>query len=56
MQELKALKSWVTPYEELRQGLEGALEMAQLLEIEPDESMQAEVTREAKELADRVEA
>ena len=56
VQELKALKGWVTPYEELRQGLEGALEMAQLLEAEPDEGMQAEVTREASELAERVEA
>ncbi|MFL5492909.1 MAG: peptide chain release factor 2 [Gemmatimonadales bacterium] len=56
VQELKTLKGWVAPYEELRQGLEGALEMAQLLEVEPDEGMQAEVSREARELADRVEA
>jgi peptide chain release factor 2 len=56
VQELKRLKAWVTPYEGLRQRLGAALEMAQLLEQEPDQSMETEVGHEADELSSAVEA
>ncbi|MGH2577401.1 MAG: peptide chain release factor 2 [Actinomycetota bacterium] len=56
VQELKTLKAWVVPYENLNQRIEGAVEMAQLLASEPDPAMAAEVAREADELASGVEA
>ena len=56
VQELKRLKAWVTPYEGLRQRLGAAVEMAQLLEQEPDQSMETEVGHEADELSSAVEA
>ncbi|MGI9041695.1 MAG: peptide chain release factor 2 [Gemmatimonadales bacterium] len=56
VQELKKLKGWVDPHDDLSQRLEGALEMARLLEGEPDESMQRELEREAEVLGGGVEA
>ncbi len=50
MQELKQLKGWVTPYEELSSRIGAALEMAELMEAEPDEALQEELTREAAAL------
>jgi peptide chain release factor 2 len=43
VQELRALKGWVGPWEELHGRLTGALEMAELLEGEPDEGLVAAV-------------
>jgi len=56
VQEIKKLKGWVTPWEELNGRLTGNLEMAQLLEDEPDAAMQDEVTRETDSLDHAVEA
>ena len=56
VQEIKTLKGWVTPWEELNGRLSGTLEMAQLLEEEPDQSMQEEVARETEALDQAVEA
>ncbi|MGH7528381.1 MAG: peptide chain release factor 2 [Gemmatimonadales bacterium] len=56
VQEIKTLKGWAGPYEGLSQRLQAALEMAQLLEAEPDEGMAAELGREAEELASGVQA
>jgi peptide chain release factor 2 len=56
VQEIKKLKGWVTPWEELNGRLSGALEMAQLLEDEPDAAMQDEVSRETDSLDHAVEA
>jgi peptide chain release factor 2 len=56
VQEIKKLKGWVTPWEELNGRLTGALEMAQLLEDEPDAAMQDEVARETDSLDQAVEA
>jgi peptide chain release factor 2 len=56
VQEIKTLKAWVVPYENLNQRIEGAVEMAQLLAAEPDPAMEAEVAREAEELSSGVEA
>jgi len=56
VQEIKNLKGWVTPWEDLHARLTGALEMAQLLEVEPDAAMQDEVSRETDALDHAVEA
>jgi peptide chain release factor 2 len=56
VQEIKTLKAWVTPYQTLTQRLESAVEMAQLLESEPDPAMEAELVRETEEIAGGVES
>jgi len=56
VQEVKQLKGWVTPYESLRQRLQGARELAELMEQEPDAGMAAELEKETAELAQAVEA
>ncbi len=56
MQELKQLKGWITPYESLRQRLQGARELAELMEHEPDPAMTAELEKETGELAEAVKA
>jgi len=56
VQEIKTLKGWVGPWEDLNSRITGTLEMAQLLEAEPDAAMQAEVDRETESLAGAVEA
>jgi peptide chain release factor 2 len=56
VQEIKSLKNWLTPYDNLNQRLRGALEMAELLRSEPDESLQTELVREADEIESAVEA
>jgi peptide chain release factor 2 len=55
VQEIKTLKGWVGPWEDLHARLIGALEMAQLLETEPDQGMEAEVARETDALDAAVE-
>jgi peptide chain release factor 2 len=56
VQEIKALKNWLTPYDNLDQRLRGSLEMAELLEAEPDEGLQTELRREAEEIENAAEA
>ena len=56
VQEIKTLKGWVTPWEELHGRITGALEMAQLLETEPDVALQEEMARETDALDSAVEA
>jgi peptide chain release factor 2 len=56
VQEIKTLKNWLTPYDNLDQRLRGALEMAELLEAEPDQSLQVELEQEADELQTAAEA
>jgi peptide chain release factor 2 len=50
VQEIKTLKNWLTPYDNLDERLRGALEMAQLLEMEPDEALEAELARETEQI------
>jgi peptide chain release factor 2 len=56
VQEIKSLKGWVTPYESLAQRIAGAVEMAQLLETEPDPGLETELRHEAEELSAGVAA
>ncbi len=50
VQEIRTLKGWVAPWEDLHGRISGTLEMAQLLETEPDPAMQAELLRETDAL------
>jgi peptide chain release factor 2 len=56
VQEMKQLKSWLTPYESLNQRIQSAREMAELVEQDPDASLTAELEREATEVTAAVEA
>src|SRR3954470_16267298 len=56
VQEIKSLKNWLTPYDTLHERLQEALEMAQLMKEKPDESLRADVAREADELQKSAEA
>jgi peptide chain release factor 2 len=50
VQEIKALKNWLTPYDTLNNRLQGALEMAELLQAEPDDGLQVDLALEADEI------
>ena len=56
VQQMKVLRNWLTPYDTLHRRLDNALEMAELLEAEPDDSMSADMAKEADELAFAAEA
>jgi peptide chain release factor 2 len=56
VQEIKTLKNWLTPYDTLNQRLEGALEMAELLDAEPDDALLADLAAEAEEIETAAEA
>jgi peptide chain release factor 2 len=56
VQQMKILRSWLIPYDTLHRRLDSALEMAELLEAEPDESMSADLATEAGELDTAAEA
>jgi len=50
VQEVKQLKSWVTPFQELASRAADAAGMAELLAADPDESLAAELEQEAGRL------
>jgi peptide chain release factor 2 len=56
VQEIKSLKNWLTPYDTLHERLKGALEMAELLEAEPDPGLEADLALEADQLQEAAEA
>ena len=56
VQEIKTLKNWLTPYDTLHHRLDGAREMAELLDAEPDQAMLSDLGKEADELDAAVEA
>ncbi|HEX2250864.1 MAG TPA: peptide chain release factor 2 [Gemmatimonadales bacterium] len=56
VQEIKTLKNWLTPHDNLNHRLRNALEMAELLDSEPDEALAAELFKEADEIEKAVEA
>jgi peptide chain release factor 2 len=56
VQEVKALKGWVTPYEDLVNRVTGAREVAEMLDGEPDAGMAAELEAEAAKLDRAVES
>jgi peptide chain release factor 2 len=50
VQEVRELKRWLSPFDEVAQRAGDGRGMAELLEAEPDESLQAELTAEAERL------
>src|SRR5512140_1973005 len=56
VQEMKLLKAWVDPYDKLFGRVQSALELDEMLELEPDPEMIADVERETAALRDEVEA
>ena len=55
VQEIKQLKNWVTPAEDLTQRVADARGLAEMLDAEPDADMAAELTAEADRLERAVE-
>jgi peptide chain release factor 2 len=56
VQEVKELKGWVGPYDDLTGRIASAREMAELLESEPDAELATELESEVERLSDAVEA
>jgi peptide chain release factor 2 len=56
VQEVKAVKSWIEPFDELSGRVASARELEEMLAAEPDEEMSAEVEREVDSLARDIEA
>jgi peptide chain release factor 2 len=48
VEEVKGLRRWTQPWEQVHQRVAGARELAEMLEAEPDEQMRAEVEADAK--------
>src|SRR5215203_1713404 len=55
VQQVKALKIWVEPYESLVARVKSTRELAELLDMEPDAEMEAEVNREISRLGEELE-
>ncbi len=56
VQQVKVLKGWVEPYDRLQGRVRSAQELDELLQMEPDDAMGAEVAREAEQIGDELEA
>jgi peptide chain release factor 2 len=55
VQQVKALKIWVDPFEALVARVQSTRELNELLDAEPDAEMEAEVSREATRLGEELE-
>ena len=56
VQEVKTLKGWIDPYDRLIGRTTSAIELAELLTLEPDAEMEADVAREAKAITEETDA
>ncbi|MEN9791574.1 MAG: hypothetical protein RLZZ63_1232, partial [Gemmatimonadota bacterium] len=56
VQEVKTLKGWIDPYDKLVGRTTSAIELAELLALEPDAEMEADVAREAKAIGEETDA
>ncbi len=56
VQQVKALKGWIEPYDSIQGRVQSAVELEEMLSVEPDEELSAEVDREAAALGDDIEA
>jgi peptide chain release factor 2 len=54
--QVKTLRNWIDPFDRLWNRTTGALEMDQMLELDPDPDMIAEVEREASAIKDETDA
>jgi peptide chain release factor 2 len=55
VQQVKSLKSWVDSFGGIEQRLRSATELAEMLDVEPDEEMSAELNRDVERLATELE-
>src|SRR5512144_1982752 len=55
VQQVKALKNWVDPFEALVARVQSAKELAELLDAEPDEQMDADLAAEIERIAPELE-
>jgi len=55
VQQVKALKNWVDPFEGISARIQSARELSEMLDIEPDVEMEAEVAREVSRLGEELE-
>src|SRR5262249_55837443 len=56
VQEVKQLKGWIEPFDKLLGRIHSAVELVELLALEPDADMEAEVAREAASVREDVDA
>jgi peptide chain release factor 2 len=56
VQEVKAIKGWVEPFDAIMARVESAQELEEMLAAEPDDEMSAEVAREVNALAGEIDA
>ena len=56
VQEVKTLKNWIEPWDRLTGRIQSARELLELLAVEPDEGMQADVAREVTGIREEMDA
>jgi len=56
VQEVKTLKNWIEPWEKLKARIKSARELEELLAMEPDDAMIADVEREAAAIHEETDA
>ena len=56
VQEVKTLKNWIDPWEKLKGRIQSARELEELLSIEPDAAMIADVQKEAATIREETDA
>ena len=56
VQQVKALKSWLEPFEAISGRVQSAGELEEMLALEPDDELSSEVEREAAALGNEIEA
>ncbi len=56
VQQVKTYKQWVEPFDRLVRGVSDARELVELLEVEPDATMEAELVRDADAVREQIAA
>lgn len=56
VQEVKTLKNWIEPWDRLTGRIQSAGELLELLDVEPDEGMTADLTREVSTIREELNA
>ncbi|HEY4215925.1 MAG TPA: peptide chain release factor 2 [Gemmatimonadaceae bacterium] len=56
VQQVKAVKGWIEPYDAMSGRVQSATELEEMLALEPDEELSAEVEREVDQLRGEIEA
>ncbi len=56
VQQVKAVKSWIEPYDVMTARVQSAIELEEMLALDPDDELAAEVEREIEQLRGEIEA